>query len=386
MIHRSLLSLFAIAAAGLSTSLPAADSPTEGPLQPFLGDPEMELRKIFSDERFPNIVASMDGTLVATWGSDTIRVRRSSDGGRSWGPEIPIGSGMHGGGALVNETDGELFIFFHPDHPPRDGTTAPRRVFVSSDNGLNWKERTDVVFREDQNGFIPALHMSERGITLRHGGHAGRLIRPARVYQEEGGERKGYNTAIYSDDGGTTWIPSSPFPEEGTGEGALVELSDGRLYYNSRVHWEKRPQNTRRRAAWSEDDGESWKDWQLVEVLPDGRQDRSYGCMAGLVRLPVKGRDILLFSNLDTPNPVRERITVWASFDGGNTWPVKRLVFDGPSRYSSLTAGRPGMPGEGWIYLLFEEGDGGAQVARFNLPWVLQGQPTGDGIVPENLE
>ena len=92
---------------------------------------------------------------------------------------------------------------------------------------------------------------------------------------------------------------------------------------------------------------------------------------------------MLLFSNLDTQEARRERITVWASFDGGRTWPVKRLVFDGPSAYSSLAAGRPGTPSEGWVYLFFEGGsEGGSSVARFDLAWVLAGEATGDGAVP----
>ena len=62
--------------------------------------------------------------------------------------------------------------------------------------------------------------------------------------------------------------------------------------------------------------------------------------MGGLARLPVADRDILIFSNIDTEQPKRERATVWASFDGGKTWPVKRLVYDGPSGYSSLAADR----------------------------------------------
>jgi sialidase-1 len=109
--------------------------------------------------------------------------------------------------------------------------------------------------------------------------------------------------------------------------------------------------------------------------------------MGGLVRLPVAGKDILVFSNIDTPNATRERATVWASFDGGKTWPVKRLVYDGSSAYSSLAAGRPGTPSEGRIYLHFEGGpDGGSQVARFNLSWLLAGEPTGDGFLPEDLK
>jgi sialidase-1 len=109
--------------------------------------------------------------------------------------------------------------------------------------------------------------------------------------------------------------------------------------------------------------------------------------MGGLVRLPVAGKDILIFSNIDTAQAKRERATVWASFDGGKTWPKKRLVYDGPSAYSSLAAGRPGTSSEGWIYLHFEGGpSGGSQVARFNLSWLLRGEPTDDGQVPLDLK
>jgi sialidase-1 len=106
--------------------------------------------------------------------------------------------------------------------------------------------------------------------------------------------------------------------------------------------------------------------------------------MGGLVRLPVAGKDILIFSNIDTPNATRERATVWASLDGGNSWPVKRLVYDGPSAYSSITAGQPGTPGDGRIFLHFESGEG-SHVAKFNRSWLLAGTATGDGELPEDL-
>ena len=129
---------------------------------------------------------------------------------------------------------------------------------------------------------------------------------------------------------------------------AVAELSDGRLYYNSRAHWnwnQNKPP-LRRRSAWSADGGETWTDWQIVEVLPDGPQDRNYGCMGGLVRLPIQGKDILLYSNCDSPSG-RNHGTVWASFDGGTTWPLKRLVYAGKFTYSSLPAGRPAPESSG---------------------------------------
>lgn len=374
-----LLALLFVAITGF-TCISADEHATDGALAPLLGEPKREMQQIYTDERFPNVVVATDGTVLATWGSNRVRVRRSKDGGKTWGPEIAVGEGLHGGGALVDERSGDVLVFVHPEHPPRDTTTAPRTMYRSTDRGKSWQAE-DARFLEDDQGHVPSLHMSEHGITLRHGAHASRLIRPARVYDRP----RGYNTAVYSDDGGRTWHPSKPFPEPGTGEGAIAELSDGRLYYNSRVHWPEAPRPTRRRSAWSTDGGQSWEDWQIVDVLPDGRQDRAYGCMGGLVRLPVGERDILIFSNLDTSRSQRERVTVWASFDGGKSWPVKRLVHEGPSRYSSLAAGRPGTPSEGWIYLQFEEGDAGCRMARFNLAWLADGTPTGDGELPEWL-
>jgi len=354
----------------------AADDKLEGELEPFLGEPEFEVQQVFTGERFPNVVVTLDGTVLATWGSKSFKVRRSEDGGRTWGEEIIVADlGFHGGGVLVDENTGDALVFVDNDPP------APRHVYRSHDQGRSWK-REDVVFHEDTKGNIPSLHMSEHGITLRHGNHAGRLLRPARVYGKVYA-RGGYNTAIYSDDSGKTWHPSEPFPAYGTGEGAIAELADGRIYYNSRRHHSTDGLNPRRRhIAFSHDGGQTWEDLSVSEVLPDGDQNRDYGLMGGLVRLPVRGRDILIFSNIESPKG-RTGGTVWASFDGGNTWPVKRLVEEGRFAYSSLSAGRPGTSSEGWIYLQFEEGEGGGHMARFNLSWLLQGLTTGDGDVPK---
>ena len=121
---------------------------------------------------------------------------------------------------------------------------------------------------------------------------------------------------------------------------------------------------------------------KYCKILPDGPQDTNYGCMAGLTRLAITGKDILIYSNCDSPAG-RKQGTVWASFDGGKSWPVKRLVFAGSHAYSSITSGRPGTKSEGMIYHHFEGGPkGGSAVAKFNLSWILGGEKTGDGEVP----
>jgi sialidase-1 len=218
-------------------------------------------------------------------------------------------------------------------------------------------------------------------VTLRHGRHKGRLLMPARVQPPHGNNDQewwayNYNTSIYSDDGGKTWQTGGPV-QSGTGEGTLAELSDGRIYYNSRCHMAV---DHRRRIAWSYDGGSMWTDWQVSDDLFEIGEPfyfkygtrPSYGCNAGLVRIPLEatgGKDVLLFSTPDNPGRGRVRMTVWASFDGARTWPVKRLVEEGHSAYSSLAAAK-----DGTVYLLFERGEeklyDRMAIARLNLDWL----------------
>ncbi len=385
-----------LAASAVAAGQPPEAGSVDSGLAPFLGEAAFEMQPIFCGERFPNLVVARDGSVLATWGSRRVRVRRSADGGRTWGPEIPVGDGIHGGGALVDERRGDVLLFTHPEHPPRDGQTAPRTVYRSKDHGKTW-HATDATFHPDSHGFIPSLHMMEHGTTLVRGPHAGRLIRAARVYRNSPERRA---LTVYSDDGGLNWRPGQTLAELGTGEAALVELSDGRLIGTARKSFftPDEPWRHERLFAYSDDGGLTWRDAFHARAIPDGPRYRGaerrganynghFGMFNGLTRLPIEGRDILLYSNADHDGHERIRMTVWASFDAGKTWPVKRLVHEGLSAYSSLAAGRPGTSSEGWIYLQFEHGEGaqqyaGCQLACFNLTWVLDGQPTGDGDLP----
>ena len=343
---------------------------------------------IFKGERFPNIIVAQDGSIVANWGKENCISRRSSDGGRTWEPAIDIGQGINGGGLTMDENSGEIIAFIEKEHPPSN-----IKCYRSIDNGKTWDESEIIIF-PDSNGIIPSMHMNEHGITLKNKKYKGRLIRPSRFYNaKSSAERKlmyssakekmwkdQYTNAIYSDDGGKTWITSEPFPAKGTGEAAIVELSDGTLYYNSRRHFSTDGLNPRmRHIATSKDGGHSWEDLYVSEELPDGVQNSDYGLMAGMDRLPFEGRDILIFSNIES-NSGRKNGTVWLSFDGGKSWPIKKVVESEGFKYSSMTVGRKNTPSEGYIYLLYETGTkeninnyGGGMVARFNLSWLMEG-------------
>ena len=355
----------------------------EGDIGSFMGKPYLDVKPLFNEIRHPNIVVTLKGTVLATLGDKKLLIRRSENGGITWEKETIIAEqAFQGGGLTVDESNGNIIAFAEDHHPP-----APLSVYRSEDDGKSWSQIA-VKIHPDTRGNVPSMHMNENGITLRYGKHAGRLIRAARHYGKANYPKKHwpthYTTAIYSDDHGINWKTSKPFSDMGTGEAGIVELSNGDLYYNSRSHWNAIKPPLRRREAWSSDGGETWHNWRIVEILPDGPQDTNYGCFAGLVRLPISGLDIILYSNCDSPKG-RNSGTVWVSFDGAKTWPLKRKVWKGPFQYSSLATGRPDTNSEGWIYMHFEGELPQSHVARFNLSWLMAGETTGDGVVPQNL-
>ncbi len=392
---KSLLLSVAIAVGVENAPGAPVSQPVQGELAEFLGEQRVALQRLFGTGKTKhrggrNIITALDGTMLAFDGE---LVRRSADGGETWEEAIVVGAEAKGCNAVVDEVTGDVMMV-HPDG----------HRLVSRDVGRTWKhEAITVLPNLIGHGSSEKKNLSagcmQPGVTLAFGKHKGRLLMPVRWIPSNDLPWRPYiyNTAMYSDDRGKTWQTTMPFPVFGTGEAALAELSDGRVLYSSREHMSR----GNRFFAWSHDGGARWLNFWRSDILPDGARGTSYGCMGGLIRLPVKGRDILIYSNLDTDQGVmpsleqagasrgqgREKMTVWASFDGGLTWPVKRLVFDGPSAYSNLGVGRPGTPSAGRIYVLFEGGKAGAymgvQVAAFNLAWVLKGESTGNGEIPE---
>lgn len=337
-------------------------------------DPKVEVVDLYEGVRIPNIVVTNPGTVLAFANSGRL-VRRSEDGGKSWSAPQQVASGG-GGSAIVDQSSGDVLVV--------DPKT--QQLWRSQDDGRTWKKES-IVVQPNAVGHgdpqkVPAqTACSESGVTLQYGEHKGRLLMPARVQPPHGDNAQpwwpyNYNTAIFSDDGGKTWQTSGPV-QSGTGEGTLAELSNGSIYYNSRSHMSI---DHRRRIAWSHNGGQMWVDWRVCDDLREIGEPfyfkygtkPSYGCNAGLVRLPLDstdGKDVLIFSAPDNPGKSRIRMTLFASFDRGATWPVKRLVYEGPSAYSSLAAGN-----DGTIYLLFERGEKKLyekiSLARVNLDWL----------------
>ena len=341
--------------------------------------PFFEVQDLYEGKqyRIPNVVVATDGSVLA-FAQMGRALRRSEDGGKTFSPLQKVGD--NAGSAIVDTNTGDVMVV-----DSRGGC-----LLRSQDHGKTWK-REEIVVKPNPMGHggpgnVPVqTGCSESGLTLQFGEHKGRLIMPARIQPPYGNNDQewwpyNYNTAIFSDDGGKTWQTSGPV-QSGTGEGTLAEVSTGSIYYNSRSHMSV---DHRRQIAWSHNGGAMWVDWQVTTDLFEVGEPfyfkygtkPSYGCNAGLVRLPSEvtdGKDVLLFSAPDNPGKSRHRMTVFASFDRGLTWPVKRLVNEGMSAYSSLAAGP-----DGTIYLLFERGEeklyDHTALARFNLAWLMENQ------------
>ena len=355
-------------------------------LLPFLGDPFFTTQRLWENGGATGIVTAMDGTLIAFRGS-TGMIRLSEDGGLSWLEERSMGGEVTNGNVVLDETNGDI-LFLNP------GTGGLGKMMRSTDNGQTWVQE-NITLLPDGFGLYPhTVDSMQPGITITFGEHKGRLVVPARIRGPQNSDgiywsTYHYGTALYSDDGGGTWHTSKPSPVLGNAGAALAEIHDGSIMYNAREFMSR----GNRFIAWSHNGGDLWLNAYRSPDLPDGPRGSSYGCMGGLIRLPVDGYDVLVYSNLDTDAGTmpeepgapaldgREKITVWVSFDGGKTWPVKRLVFEGPAGNSVLGAGRTDTPAEGKIYLLYEggeEGNQGTHVAVFNLGWVLEGLDIND--------
>jgi sialidase-1 len=259
----------------------------EGELEAFMGKPLFTMQQLFTKRGGRNIVSAKDGTVLAIHHGT---VRRSVDGGKTWSEAAKIGPDA-GGNAIVDEKTGRVMLVVPTGHR-----------WSSDDAGQTWKREEIKVLPNKMGHGAGGKDLNancfQPGVTLQFGKFKGRLITPLRWSPSNSLMWRPviYNTAMYSDDRGKTWQTTNPFPVLGTGEAALAEISDGRILYSSREHMTR----GNRFFAWSYDGGERWLNFWRSDVLPDGARGTSYGCMSGLIRLPVKGRDILVYSNLDT--------------------------------------------------------------------------------------
>ena len=326
--------------------------------------------------RIPSITTTPKGSLIAFCegrldgsgdaGNIDILMRRSGDGGRTWGDVVVLRDDEantcgnpcivvdHITGAMVLLTTHNLG--HDHEHEIIAGTSEGSRtvwVMRSDDDGLTWSDPEDITGSVKLPDWTWYATGPGAGIQIKHGEHAGRLVIPCDHIEAE--TKHYYSHVIYSDDHGASWQLGGSSPDHQVNECEVVELSDGQLMLNMRNY--DRTKKTRQVCV-SVDGGMTWTDQRHDTALPEPI------CQASIHRTAWPADDragVILFSNPASPDS-RVRMTVRASFDDGESWPVAKELHAGSSAYSSLVAGP-----DGGAFCLYEA-DGYGRIVLAELP------------------
>ena len=314
--------------------------------------------------RIPAVIVTPKGTLLAFCeGRKTSRsdhgdldlvLRRSADGGKTWtsmqivyeeggDANITIGNPC----PVVDQGTGRIWLPFCRNN---DDVL----VTFSDDEGKTWAKPREITDSVKKSGWGWYATGPGVGIQLERGEHKGRLLIPCDHGVQIEGKRVMHSHVFYSDDQGQTWILGGTVDQH-TDECQVVELSDGTLMINMRNYWGrdgKQPDKDRMRAvAISRNGGATWEDLRFDETLIEPI------CQGSFLQYATEqdtGHNPLLFSN-PASKTTRHRLTVRLSQDEGKTWPVAKLLHEGPSAYSCLTV----LP-DGSIGCLYEGGENDA--------------------------
>ena len=279
---------------------------------------------------------------------------------------------------LIADKDGTLHMLFCLEY---------ERVFYqrSDDDGLTFSQPTEITaafeaFKKDYAWKVLATGPNH-SIQLK----TGRLVVPVWLSTGEGGNahRPSVTATVYSDDQGKTWKAGDiavPCTDDwiNPNETVAIELNDGRVMLNVRSESKAH----RRIIVTSPNGATGWSTPRFDEALLEPI------CMGGIVRYNHEGKSLILFSNPHNlekakgkaepgKNRDRKHVSVKISRDEGQTWPVNKLLEDGPSMYSDIA-----VTPKGTILCFYgRSGDsqgvaafagGRLTVARFNLEWLKQ--------------
>jgi len=333
--------------------------------------------------RIPATVTTGRGTVLAfaegrhnsagDTGHIDVVLRRSGDGGCSWGPlqVVAAGDGNTRGNPapVVDPRTGAVVLvtsynsgavteaqIMRGEVTPEQG----RRVFVqrSWDDGRSFtplREITDGVKPEGWRWYATG---PGHAVALTRGPHAGRLVVPANHSAappagsaDTGQEARYYGAhAIYSDDGGRTWrlgfVDDSYDGVDNANESTAAQLSDGRLYFGARD--QNGTSTGNRLDTYSGDGGESL--------------DRPYAVQSTLDDVPVVQGSVLQLAGIDAPllfsgpsvPTARRSMAIWLSADGGAGFTKAATLSEQPAGYSDLV-----RAGRHTVGILYETGVSG---------------------------
>lgn len=320
--------------------------------------------------RIPALLTAVNGDLIASidervpgcgdlkWSKNiNIVVRRSEDNGKTWSAietvvDFPWGKSASDPSMILDEVTGEILLFYNYMDLDKEKDVYYFHVVKSLDNGKTWSEPEDITSQIAK----PEWHNDFKFITSGRGIQTskGKLLH-CMVNLNSGMHLFG------SDDHGKTWhlidTPISPADES-----KVVELTDGRWMVNARSNDKKGV----RYVHISSDEGKTWQTKAEPQLIDPG-------CNASIIQYTSKKdgykKNRLLFANAAMKKG-RKNMTVKISYDDGKTWSEGKVIYPGPSAYSSLTVLKNGDIG------LFFEQDGHKKnpFVSFSLEWLTDGK------------
>lgn len=307
--------------------------------------------------RIPTIIKT-DAALIAfaegrknstsDFGDIDLVYRRSLNKGKTWEPLQLLFDqdtlAVQNSVPIYVSSENKIVLLFNTsslsEHDVLNKDYSPaeeRRAFVtfSSDNGETWetpKEITrDVKLKEWRWHSFGPVH----GIELKYGTHRGRLVAPVAISIGKG--NKVYTMAlVYSDDKGESWnigaVDESLEDDVLANETTIVELTDGKIYVNTRDQYGGSLEMNRGE-TFSSDGGLTFS-----KTILESDKFPSPIVQSALLRWSStkdERKNMLLFS---TPSHLDKRLDliIMASYDESKSWLPLFKIHSGSSAYSDM--------------------------------------------------
>ena len=336
--------------------------------------------------RIPAVITARDGSIVAVTDKRKynngdlpedidILCNVSKDGGHTWTEPYTIAYGTgykQGYGdcalALTNDENGIIAAFVGGPGFWGSTPTNPLRMYISRshDNGMTWSEPEDITHfvygaeceDEERKEWLGGFFGSGNGLLT----STGRIMFVIAM-RENNTREVVCNYAVYSDDNGQTWQVSGR-ASVGGDEAKVTELVDGRILMSIR-------RNGYRWYNISEDGGVTWQ-----ETTSEWTDIVAPACNGDLIRYPSvnDGYDKNRLLHSVPEGSSRKNVTVYVSYDEGESWQTKKCIVPYNSAYSSLCV----LP-DNTIGLYVEEayqneGDYCTVFYNFSLNWLTDGE------------
>ena len=340
--------------------------------------------------RIPAMVVANDGSIVAAvdkrYGSHTdigvpaghiidIVVRRSTDGGKTWGDPVVIAKGQgtsntdyagFGDPSLIKGSDGKIYCFFAAGNLGYFNGLNKICMSTSSDNGVTWDSNeatlpldlvtngkvTDHASSYGSNtcyGLYDYFVTSGRGLCTSEGYLMALL--PAEVYttsEKSSSAKSGSHDYIfYSTDKGATWHISENAIFTGGDEAKVIQTGEGALLGSIRQSY-NRGFNTATYTLNNDGTltftmGTQWNNSQLNAGGYANNQDIFY-----YQRESETGKTDVIFHSMTTGQ--HANLKLYYSTDKGQNWTEFLNVQTKGTRYVTMEKSASGS-----LYLLFED-------------------------------